>query len=119
MILLLLFSILSTIRASNVQKPKPKNTLCTCADFFHGRSQRIMPLKKKLILRIFRFGQNMKNYVNSQEKLCNKIYENPRKGFLQLLTRGLTKLKNEYIFEPYVTQAFFCPRSWNVSRKKM
>ena len=34
MILLLLFSISSTIRASNAQKPKPKNTLCACADFF-------------------------------------------------------------------------------------
>ena len=36
MILLLLFSISSTIRASNAQKPKPKNTLCACSDFFHG-----------------------------------------------------------------------------------
>ena len=36
MILLLLFSISSTIRASNAQKPKPKNTLCACADFFQG-----------------------------------------------------------------------------------
>ena len=34
MILLLLFSISSTIRASNAQKPK--NTLCACADFFNG-----------------------------------------------------------------------------------
>ena len=36
MILLLNFSISSTIRASNAQKPKPENTLCACADFFHG-----------------------------------------------------------------------------------
>ena len=36
MILLLLFSISSTILASNTQKPKPKNTLCACADFIHG-----------------------------------------------------------------------------------
>ena len=48
--------------------------------------------------------------------LCNKISENPRKGFLQLLARGINKIKNEYIFEPYLTQAFFCTRSWNVSR---
>ena len=33
-ILILLFSISSTIRASNAQKPKPKNTLWVCADFF-------------------------------------------------------------------------------------
>ena len=36
MILLLLFSISSTIRASNAQKPKPKNAFCACADFLHG-----------------------------------------------------------------------------------
>ena len=37
MILLLLFSISSTIRASNAQKPNQKIcTLCACADFFHG-----------------------------------------------------------------------------------
>ena len=52
----------------------------------------------------------MKNYVNSEEMLCNKISENPRKYFLQLLARGMDKIKNEYIFEPYVTQAFFCHR---------
>ena len=67
----------------------------------------------------FWLGQNMKNDVNSQEMLCNKISENPRKGFLQMLARGMTKFKNEYIFERFVTQAFFCPRSWNVSQKKL
>ena len=50
--------------------------------------------------------------------LCNKISENPREGFLQLLDRGMNKiLKKEYIFEPYVTKAFFCPRSWNFHEK--
>ena len=53
--------------------------------------------------------------------LCNKISENPRKGFLPLLDRGMKKniKKTQYIFEPYITQAFFCPRSWNFSRKKL
>ena len=47
--------------------------------------------------------------------LCNKVSEYPRKGFLQLLARGMNKIKkNEYIFEPYVTQAFFCPRSFGI-----
>ena len=34
--------------------------------------------------------------------LCNKT-ENPRKSFLQLLARGMNKIKNEHIFEPYDT----------------
>ena len=46
--------------------------------------------KKKSL--IFWLGQNMKNDVNSQEMLCNKISENPRKGFLQLLARGMNKI---------------------------
>ena len=96
MILLLLFSISSTIRASNVQKPIQKNTLCACADFFHGRSQWIMPLKiAKKNSWIFWLSQNMKNDVNSQEMLWNKISENPRKGFLQLLARGMNKIKKK------------------------
>ena len=42
------------------------------------RSQQGMPLKIiKKKLRIFWLDQNMKNYVNSQEMLCNKISENP------------------------------------------
>ena len=36
MILLLLFLIPSTLRSSDDQKPKPKNTLCACADLFNG-----------------------------------------------------------------------------------
>ena len=52
--------------------------------------------------------------------LCNKISKNPRKGFLQLLDRGMNKIKKkQYMFEPYVTQAFFRPRSRDVSRKKV
>ena len=30
--------------------------------------------------------------------LCNKISENPRKGFLQLLARGMNKIKKRNIF---------------------
>ena len=40
----------------------------------------------------------MKNDVNSQEMLCNKISENPRKGFLQLLARGMNKIKKRIYF---------------------
>ena len=60
--LLLLFLISSTIRASNAQKPKPKP----------------IPENYKKKSRIFWFDQNMKNDVNSQEILCNKIFENLR-----------------------------------------
>ena len=72
--LLLLFSISSTIRASYAQKPKPKNALCHAQIFSTERSQQGMPLKiiKKNSL-IFWLDQNMKNDVNSQEMLCNKI----------------------------------------------
>ena len=47
---------------------------------------------------IFWLGQNMKNDVNSQEMLCNKISENPRKGFLRLLARGMNKIKKKRIY---------------------
>ena len=60
--LLLLFSISSTIRASMARKPKPKPT---------AENHKI----------IFWLDQKMKNDVNSQEMLCNKIYENPRHFF--------------------------------------
>ena len=66
MILLLLFSISSTIRASNAQKPKPENTLCAWADFFHGaQSMRNAAENYKKKSQIFWLGQNMKNDVNS------------------------------------------------------
>ena len=52
--ILLLFSISSTIRASTAQKPKPKNTLCACADFFHvAQSIRNAAENYKKKLRIF------------------------------------------------------------------
>ena len=46
--------------------------------------------------------------------LCNKISKNPRKGFLQSLDWGMNKNKYEQFFELYITQAFFCPLSWNL-----
>ena len=65
MILLLLFSISSTIRASVAQKPKKK---------FHGaQSTRNAAENYKKKSQIFWLDQNMKNDVNSQEMLCNKI----------------------------------------------
>ena len=45
--------------------------------------------------------------------LCNKNSENPRKGFYNRGIGGWTKSKNEYFFELSITQAFFCPFSWN------
>ena len=66
MILLLLFSISSTLRASNAQKPKPINTLCACADFFRG-AQSIRNAAENYTKKIgdFWLGQKMKNDVNS------------------------------------------------------
>ena len=37
--------------------------------------------------------------------LCNKIFENPRKGFLQSLDRGINQIKKRIFFELY-THAF-------------
>ena len=38
--------------------------------------------------RIFWLCQNMENYVNSYEMLCNKISENPRKVFFTIARSG-------------------------------
>ena len=52
----------------------------------------------------------MKNDVNLQEMLCNKISENPRKGFLQLLARGMNKIKKRNIFSnPTSLKLFYAP----------
>ena len=59
--------------------------------------------------RIFWLGQNMKNDVNSQEMLCNKISENPRKGFLQLLARGMNKIKKRIYFRTLRHSSFLLP----------
>ena len=41
--------------------------------------------------------------------LFNKISENPRKGFLQLLAQGMYKIKKTifFFFELHITQASF------------
>ena len=52
----------------------------------------------------------MKNVVNSYEMLCNKISENPRKGFVQLLARGMNKiLKNNIFSNPTSLKLSFAP----------
>ena len=55
----------------------------------------------------------MENDINSSEILRIKISENPRKSFLQSLDRGMNKIRKRYIFELYMTQAFFFPQSQN------
>ena len=51
----------------------------------------------------------MKNYVNSQEMLCNKISENLRKGYLQLLARGMNKIKKRIYFRTLRHSSFLLP----------
>ena len=79
MILLLLFSISSTIRASNTQTQITIIALCSSAKTV-GRMKcnNAAENYKNKNSRIFWLDQNMKNNVNSQEMLCNKISENPR-----------------------------------------
>ena len=42
--------------------------------------------------------------------LCDNISVNPQKGSLQSLDRGMNKIKKRIFL---LTQAFFCPLSWN------
>ena len=49
---------------------------------------------------------SLKLWVLKFPKIREKVFYNCCIG-------GWTKLKNGYIFEPYVPQAFFCPWSWN------
>ena len=51
----------------------------------------------------------MKNDENSQEMLCNKISENPRKDFLQLLARGMNKINKTNIFWNPTSLKHFLP----------
>ena len=57
---------------------------------------------------IFWLVQNMENDVNSWEMLCNKT-KNPRKGFLQLLARGMNKIKKRIYFLTLRHSSFLLP----------
>ena len=41
--------------------------------------------------------------------LCNKISENPRKGFLQLLARGMNKIEKRIYFRTLRHSSFLLP----------
>ena len=71
MILLLLFSISSTIRVSVAQKPKPNYFTLSAVNLRNAAEN-----YKKKKSRIFCLDQNMKNDVNLQDMLCNKISKN-------------------------------------------
>jgi len=80
MILLLLFSILSTIRASNAQKPKPKNTMCACADFFIG-AQSIRNADENYFLKIADFLVGSKyEKLYKFPKIREKVFTIARSG---------------------------------------
>ena len=51
----------------------------------------------------------MKIDVNSLEMLCNKISENPRKGFLQLLALEMNKIKKRIYFRTLRHSSFLLP----------
>ena len=56
-ILFLLSLISSTLRSSDAQKPKPKYTLCACADFLNGaQSRRNAAETYNIFLADFLFG---------------------------------------------------------------
>ena len=60
MILRLLFLISSTLRSSEPKKPRQKNMLCACADFFNGAQ----PIRNtaetyNIFFADFWLGQNM------------------------------------------------------------
>ena len=56
MILFLLFLISLTLRSSDAQKPKPKNTLCACADFFNEAIRNATETYNIFFSRIFWLG---------------------------------------------------------------
>ena len=120
MILLLLFSISSTIGASNVQKPKqPKNTLCACAYFSWAQSMNNAAEYCKKKFADFLVGSKYEKWCKFTRMLCNKISENPRKGFLQLLARGMNKIKKTNIFSnPTSLKLSFAPGHGMFHRKR-
>ena len=119
MILLLLFSISSTIRASNVQKPNQKKCIVRMRRFFSwAQSMNNAAENCKQNSRIFWLGQNMKNMKNSQEMLCNKISENQRKSFLQLLAQGMNKIKKRIYFRALRHSSFLLPPVMECFTKK-
>ena len=96
MILLLLFSISSTIRASNAQKPKPKKTLCACADFFRG-AQSIRNAAENYITNFADFLVWYK-YEKWCKYIRNFVYRNFRKSakrFYNCSLGGWTKFKKK------------------------
>ena len=107
MILLLLFLISSTQRSNDAKKPKPKNTLCACADFIFYRAQSIRKLIIFFLADFLVVWQNTENDVNSWcvikfPKIRETVFYNRWIG-------GWTKSKNEYFSELYITQTVFRP----------
>ena len=50
--------------------------------------------------------------------MCNKISENPRKGFLQLLERGMNKIKRRIYFRTLRHSSFLLPRAMECFTEK-
>ena len=93
---------------------------CAHAQIFSLRNNSIRNAAKNDFKksRIFWLGQNMKNDVNSQEMLCNKISENPRTSFLQLLARGMNKIKKRIYFRTLRHSSFLLPPDMEFFTKK-
>ena len=73
-----------------------------------------------MLLKVIIFFRRFFGWVkiwNLCDFIRNFVYQNFRKStksfYFQSLDRGMNKIKTEYIFELYITQAFFCPMSQN------
>ena len=93
---------------------KPKLQILRCAHaqkqmgriYYKNAAENYRKKKNEIFLVWSQYGKWCK-FSRNVDPLCNKISENPRKGFFTIARSGdEKKSKNEYIFEPYVTQAF-------------
>ena len=100
MILLVLFLISSTLLPRNAQKNQnQKYTLCVCADFLWSAGNKECRAETyNIFFREFFGWVKYGKWCKFNEILCIKISENPRKGFLQSLDRGMNKIKNPIFF---------------------
>ena len=100
MIFLLLFLISSTLRSSDAQKPKPKNTLCACRDlFYEAQPIRNAAENYNIFLTDFFGWVKIWKMMKIHKKFCVLKFPKIReKVILQQLDRGMNKIKKNIYF---------------------
>ena len=102
--------------APAMPKNQNQNALCAFAEFFFGAQSILIRNTAETYDIFFRgfFGWiKIWKMMEIHEKCCViKFLKIPEKVFNYRWIGGWAKSKNEYFFELYITQAFFCPLSW-------